>query len=140
MEQKNNRINLWKRKKNINNARFGGARPNPNSNSYKGGELAPEEKEEQIRKIKENMDNKQAELKKEKEKLKILSDNLNKLIVNVGEQYNLYSLIKYLKETYGGDDDDDNISGNVISKKYNDNDTLFEKYGMNIMMELNHIV
>ena len=111
-------------KKKINNARFGGAGPN----SYKGGELTAAEKEEQEKKIKENMANKEAELNKEKEVLKkLLADNLNKLIVSNGEPYNLYTLIKYLKETYGGDDDDDNISGNAISKKNNDNDTLFEK-------------
>ena len=112
-------------KKKINNARFGGA--GHNSNSYKGGELTPAEKEAQEKKIIENMENKKAELNKEKEVLKkLLADNLNKLIVNAGETYNLYTLIKYLKETYGGDDDDDNI-GNAMSKKYNDNDTLFEK-------------
>ena len=113
-------------KKKINNARFGGA--GHNSNSYKGGELTPAEKEAQEKKIIENMENKKAELNKEKEVLKkLLADNLNKLIVNTSsEQYNLYTLIKYLKETYGGDDDDDNI-GNAMSKKYNDNDTLFEK-------------
>lgn len=110
-------------KKKINNARFGGA--GHNSNSYKGGELTPAEAQEN--KIRENMANKEAELNKEKEVLKkLLADNLNKLIVNTGETYNLYALIIYLKETYGGDDDDDNI-GNAMSKKYNDNDTLFEK-------------
>jgi len=114
-------------KKKINNARFGGA--GHNSNSYKGGELTPAEKEKEAQenKIRENMANKEAELNKEKEVLKkLLADNLNKLIVNTGETYNLYALIIYLKETYGGDDDDDNI-GNAMSKKYNDNDTLFEK-------------
>ena len=114
-------------KKKINNTRYGGA--GSNYNSYKGGELTPAEKEEQKKKIEENMANKEAELNKEKEVLKkLLADNLNKLIVNTGgEPYNLYTLIKYLKETYGGDDDDDNINGNAMSKKYNDNDTLFEK-------------
>ena len=113
-------------KKKINNARGGGARSN--SNSYKGGELTQAEKDEQKRKIEENMKNKEAELNKEKEVLKkLLADNLNKLIVNTDEPYNLYTFIKYLKETYGGDDDDDNINGNAMSNKYNENDTLFEK-------------
>jgi hypothetical protein len=110
-------------KKKINNGRFGGRGPT----TYKGGEITPEEKAEQEKKIKENMENKDAELNKEKEVLKkLLSDNLNKLIVNTGEPYNLYTFIKYLKDTFGGDDDD-NINGNAMSNKYNENDTLFEK-------------
>jgi hypothetical protein len=110
-------------KKKINNGRFGGT----GSTSYKGGDITPEEKAEQEKKIKENMAIKDAELNKEKEVLKkLLSDNLNKLIVNTGEPYNLYTFIKYLKDTFGSDDDD-NINGNAMNNKYNENDTLFEK-------------
>ena len=110
-------------KKKINNGRFGGRGPT----TYKGGELTQVEKDEQAKKIEDNMKNKEAELNKEKEVLKkLLADNLNKLIVNTGEPYNLYNFIKYLKDTFGSDDDD-NINGNVMSNKYNENDTLFEK-------------
>ncbi len=65
---------------------------------------------------------------------------MNKLILKTpsgkeSDLNNLYDFIKYLKESFGGDDDDDNNMDTVSSKKYNDKDTLFEKYGMNIMME-----
>ena len=97
---------------------------------------APAEKAEervQRNKFEAEIEKRKGDEKKEKEVLiKILDDNLNKLILKTpsgkeSELNNLYDFIKYLKESFGGDDDDDNNMDTVSSKKYNDKDTLFEK-------------
>jgi hypothetical protein len=92
----------------------------------------PEERV-QREKFEAEIEKRKGDEKKEKEVLiKILDDNLNKLILKTpsgkeSDLNNLYDFIKYLKESFGGDDDDDNNMDTVSSKKYNDKDTLFEK-------------
>ena len=101
-----------------------------NEGLMRGGDTYAEAKEKETEKIDEELKNKYVTLKKEKERLtEVLKDNLYMLIQKTGEDSglnNLYDFIKYLKESFGGDDDDNNMD-TVSSKKYNDKDTLFEK-------------
>ena len=95
-----------------------------------GGDTYTDAKKYEEDKIDEEFKNKYETLKKEKKLLtEVLKDNLFMLIKKTGEESdlnNLYDFIKYLKESFGGDDDDNNMD-TVSSKKYNDKDTLFEK-------------
>ena len=95
-----------------------------------GGDTYTDAKKYEEDKIDEEFKNKYETLKKEKKLLtEVLKDNLFMLIKKTGEESdlnNLYDFIKYLKDSFGGDDDDNNMD-TVSSKKYNDKDTLFEK-------------
>ena len=95
-----------------------------------GGDTYTDAKKYEEDKIDEEFKNKYETLKKEKKLLtELLKDNLFMLIKKTGEESdlnNLYDFIKYLKDSFGGDDDDNNMD-TVSSKKYNDKDTLFEK-------------
>jgi hypothetical protein len=122
-EQQNESL---KEKQKINNQQRGG---------YQNGGTYPSEEAQkaQREKFQAEIEKRKGDEKKEKDELiKILEDNLNKLIIKTSsgtesELNNLYDFIKYLKESFGGDDDDDNNMDTVSSKKYNDKDTLFEK-------------
>ena len=122
-EQQNESL---KEKQKINNQQRGG---------YQNGGTYPSEEAQkaQREKFQAEIEKRKGDEKKEKDELiKILDDNLNKLILKTpsgteSELNNLYDFIKYLKESFGGDDDDDNNMDTVSSKKYNDKDTLFEK-------------
>jgi hypothetical protein len=121
-EQQNESL---KEKQKINNQQRGGYQ--------NGGVVGEEEAKAQREKFEAEIEKRKGDEKKEKDELiKILGDNLNKLIIKTpsgteSELNNLYDFIKYLKESFGGDDDDDNNMDTVSSKKYNDKDTLFEK-------------
>ena len=101
-----------------------------NEGLMRGGDTYAEAKEKETEKIDEEFKNKYETLKKDKERLtEVLKDNLYMLIQKTDEDSglnNLYDFNKYLKESFGGDDDDNNMD-TVSSKKYNDKDTLFEK-------------
>ena len=95
-----------------------------------GGDTYTDAKKNEEDKIGEEIKEKYETLKKEKKLLtEVLKDNLFMLIKKTEEDSglnNLYDFIKYLKDSFGGDDDDNNMD-TVSSKKYNDKDTLFEK-------------
>ena len=138
-EQQNESL---KEKQKINNQQRGGYQNGGAGDTPVAGEAqvaqpvaAPAETEERVQreKFQAEIEKRKGDEKKEKEVLiKILDDNLNKLILKTpsgkeSDLNNLYDFIKYLKESFGGDDDDDNNMDTVSSKKYNDKDTLFEK-------------
>ena len=135
-EQQNESL---KEKQKINNQQRGGYQNGGYQNG--GAEEAPvqpataqvalEEMEQKAKFEAEIKKRKDGEVKEKDLLKKILEDNLDKLIKKTptgteSELNNLYSFIVYLKESFGGDDDDNNMD-TVSSKKYNDKDTLFEK-------------